>query len=408
MRQNRMKRVVSFVCAIVLVLGAFTVTGSLQVKTQAAKSLDQIQKELVELQKQRKSINSQISSLEKDKSKQKEYVKALQNSIDNTQKQINAYNSEISALNKEIDKDEKAITVLNGKITEKSQDIEGSFTLFKEHVRKSYMSENPSAIALVLGAESFGVFLSRMEMVSRISEKEKELLDELKKNKTDLEADKAELEAAKKSLEGSKSNLLSSKAELDKLKKQLSTDKSKAESILKDINTKQDDLEERNAEIKKLEAQAEKEIQRIIAEQAAKNGMQKYVGGKFGWPVPGYYSISSPYGNRKSGFHKGIDIAGSGINGKSIVASNAGKVIRVDNAEKTTYGKYLMIDHGGGYVTLYAHCSSISVSEGAIVAKGQTIAKVGNTGNSTGPHLHFEVRVNGSHTNPIPYLDGTK
>lgn len=124
--------------------------------------------------------------------------------------------------------------------------------------------------------------------------------------------------------------------------------------------------------------------------------------GKFTWPVPGYTSVSSYYGKRWGRMHKGIDISRSGIYGASIVAADSGTVT-VAGTSSSGYGKYIMIDHGNGYVTLYGHCSKLLVSKGQKVRKGQVIAKVGSTGRSTGPHLHFEIRKNGSHKNPLSY-----
>lgn len=122
--------------------------------------------------------------------------------------------------------------------------------------------------------------------------------------------------------------------------------------------------------------------------------------GRFTWPVPGCRSISSRYGYRWGRLHAGIDISGGGVYGKSIVAADSGTVISVKN-EPRGYGLNLVIAHNNGYTTRYAHCSKILVSVGQTVSKGQTIAKVGNTGRSTGPHLHFEIRKNGSPQNPM-------
>lgn len=124
--------------------------------------------------------------------------------------------------------------------------------------------------------------------------------------------------------------------------------------------------------------------------------------GKFAWPVPGVRSISSPYGMRWGKMHKGIDISTSGIRGRTIVAAAGGTVTAVSQTSGG-YGLYVIISHSGGYSTLYAHCDSVSVSQGQSVSKGQSIATVGNTGNSTGPHLHFEIRVNGNPKNPMNY-----
>ena len=128
------------------------------------------------------------------------------------------------------------------------------------------------------------------------------------------------------------------------------------------------------------------------------------------WPVPGFGTITSYYGWRwnKTDYHTGIDISGGGINGATIVAANSGRVAKVNTSyvPGKGYGIYVMIDHGGGKVSLYGHCSKILVSEGQSIVKGTPIAKVGSTGWSTGPHLHFEVRENGNHANPLAYLKG--
>jgi len=122
--------------------------------------------------------------------------------------------------------------------------------------------------------------------------------------------------------------------------------------------------------------------------------------GRFTWPLPGVNSISSYYGMRWGRLHSGIDISCSGVYGRTIVAADAGTVTSVKNSP-SGYGLHLIINHGNGYTTLYAHCSSIMVSAGQTVSKGQAIAKVGNSGRSTGPHLHFEIRVNGTAKNPM-------
>jgi murein DD-endopeptidase MepM/ murein hydrolase activator NlpD len=154
-------------------------------------------------------------------------------------------------------------------------------------------------------------------------------------------------------------------------------------------------------------AEAEAERQRLLAAAAAN------FTGELLWPVPEFFHISSQYGNRpnpfnraRTQFHSGIDIAGRGINGRDVVASNSGFVARAATGWNGGYGTMIIIDHGGGMRTLYAHLSALLVREGDHVHTGQVIGRVGSTGNSTGPHLHFEVQINGRHTNPMPFLQG--
>ena len=125
--------------------------------------------------------------------------------------------------------------------------------------------------------------------------------------------------------------------------------------------------------------------------------------GKLTWPVPFTKKITSPFGMRGKSMHSGIDIAANGVAGKDIVAAGSGTVESVSYSGKG-YGNHLIINHGNGIKTLYAHCQSISVKQGDKVKKGDVIAKVGTTGDSTGNHLHFEVRVNGTAQNPTKYV----
>ncbi|MBO5796885.1 MAG: peptidoglycan DD-metalloendopeptidase family protein [Clostridia bacterium] len=128
--------------------------------------------------------------------------------------------------------------------------------------------------------------------------------------------------------------------------------------------------------------------------------------GEFIWPLPSCRMVNSPFGYRWGKLHAGVDISGNGVNGKDIIASDGGVVKQVNaSGWGGGYGLYVIIDHGNGYNTVYAHCSAILVSAGQKITQGQVIAKVGNTGNSFGPHLHFEIRINGSAVDPMPYVD---
>ena len=128
--------------------------------------------------------------------------------------------------------------------------------------------------------------------------------------------------------------------------------------------------------------------------------------GTFIWPVPYTKRISSPYGSRWNSFHHGIDVSASGINGKALIACDGGTVIKANSTNNWGggWGYYVLIDHGNGYQTRYAHCSKVVVKVGQKVAQGELIAYVGNTGNSTGPHLHLEVLLNGKRVDPMPYI----
>ena len=171
------------------------------------------------------------------------------------------------------------------------------------------------------------------------------------------------------------------------------------QSILDESKVQIAELEKRYKEYEELD-------RRERAAAAAKmNKNAKYTGGDFAWPTPSCYIITSPFGNRfhrvlkKNRFHAGVDIGAS--YGANIVAANSGTVIV--SKFNSSYGNYIVVDHGGGIATLYAHGSQRLVSEGAKVNKGDVIMKVGNTGLSSGPHLHFEVIINGQNVDPMSY-----
>jgi murein DD-endopeptidase MepM/ murein hydrolase activator NlpD len=144
-------------------------------------------------------------------------------------------------------------------------------------------------------------------------------------------------------------------------------------------------------------------ISEAVDEVVIKGTKEGGTTGTFIWPMPYTHTLSSEYGWRWGRLHGGLDISDSGIYGQSIIAADGGTVTYA-GYDESGYGNYVMIDHGNGYTTLYGHCSSLAVSTGETVEQGQTVGYVGSTGNSTGPHLHFEIRVNGEQVDPLGYV----
>lgn len=346
-----------------------------------------------QLQKEAEALQAKVDSAKTEKAKQEAIKQKTTQEISITREKIAVLEEKIAALEEEIRRKEEEIDGLE-------ESIDQNYELFKKRMRAMYMSENTSMISLVLGARSFGDFLTTSEYLKRVAQHDQDLLDGLRRTLEDVEA-------AKKAVEEDRAELDSTKAELEGLKQQLDQKLSSTIAEIQSIDQMEKEFLADIAAKQKEMKETQDEIDRIYAEMEE---MEEFVGGTFMLPVPGYTYISSYYGWRFNGsdFHTGVDFTGANVNGKSVVASNAGTVTFTKSTyiPGVGYGKYIILDHGGGYSTLYAHLSSINVSVGDYVKKGQNIANVGSTGWSTGPHLHFEVRVNGKHTNPLPYLKG--
>lgn len=303
-------------------------------------------------------LSKKMAQLEKD-------IKELQKKVDNLNYLINQTAEEISSTEQRIQKKEKEMT-------------EREDTL-NERLKVMYKNGSVGFVDILLGSSSISEFVSNVEIIQKIYKNDMDVLDTLKKEHEELTEIKASLEEKKATLAAQKTDLAAEKTSLDAKKKEF------------------------EAEEDKLKAEADRLTAEII------NLMDKdspYVGGEFTWPCPASRYISSSFGNRLHPtlnvwkFHTGIDIGCSA--GKDIVAAASGKVIM--SQWYGGYGNCVMIDHGGGIVTLYGHASKLLVSKGQVVKQGQVIALVGSTGRSTGPHLHFEVRKNGQYIDPMSYF----
>lgn len=352
--------------------------------------LDSLQDKYNSLDQQLKDVANRIEALGQDKSKRLELQKQIQLQISLTQQQINL-------LNQKITETEQSIQEKEQQIKDKEAEIEENDDLLCQRLRAMQVSGTGSSFDVLFGSGSFSELLSHAVTVSRVAAHDKDLLTDLANEKQQIEDTKASIEQDKKSLE-------ESKLEVDQKKVELDRQSAQNQQLINEIQEDESALSSEQEALKKELAAVEAEITAIIQQNS---GDGEYVGGEFMWPLPGYSQITSYFGGREiegaQDNHTGIDISGSGVYGSDIVAANSGTVIAVRNYT-TGYGKHLIIDHGGGRTTVYAHTSEILVSEGQQVVQGQTIARVGSTGWSTGPHLHFEIRINGKAVNPLSYL----
>ncbi len=267
------------------------------------------------------------------------------------------------------------------------------YELFCQQVRSEEERGSLSYLSVLFKATSMADLLSRLEFVNEVAEYDKTLIASIQETRANIQEEKAAMEEHEK--------------QLDAQQNDLEVKLNETTALMEEYAADQKALEEIYAAEEKAAKEIASEIDRLIAESDVVPSNEGFI-----WPVNTSKKISSPLGGRVSpgGIgstnHKGVDICNVGYT-SSIFAVKSGKVILTNTSGwGGGYGNYVVIDHGGGLTTLYAHMSSVSVSEGQTVSQGTVIGITGNTGASTGPHLHYEVRINGVYQNPLDYLSG--
>lgn len=370
-----------------------------QEKNQTTQQINSMESQLDALKAEQKKITDKLNSVTGQKNEQIAIKESYQAQLNNVINQIYLLDEKMKLLEVKIKQSQEDIS-------QKKKEIDSSILQVRDRILESYKSGYSSPLSVVLGADSYYDSLVRTRVIKQISEHDQKLMEtlqvqrkQLEESQKNLEAEKAEYEADKEDCEANKAGLgeqiKKAQVEIENIAQleaeyanNLSASKKKAQEMESDI------------------ASAYKQLEALMSSSAT----SQYTGGLMGWPLPGYSTISSGYGWRFNGsdFHTGVDITGSGCMGAPIVAATEGKVIKTNYAYTPGrgYGMYVMLDHGGGITTLYGHMSAISVQEGQTVSRGQQIGSVGSTGWSTGAHLHFEVRKDGNHLNPMGYLQG--
>jgi len=347
---------------------------------------------LTEVQNQKKAVDKKISDLNKEKKSEEKKLQSIKQQKEQLEAAQRKEQQEYDGLVSQIDELKKSIEELDKSIEDSEKEYNEKVELLKTRLRVMYENSDFTYIDTLVQSKSVIDFFERLELMSTISKKDKEIIESIKQAKRDI--------AFKRQLAiGQKEQVQAKADETLKTINNLTASRASLDNQIKEIN----------ARLKKIEEEEDKLISQSNALVNQIKNLQKsgaYAGGSMTWPCPSSKTISSYYGNRlhpilkKYKMHTGIDI--SAKQGASIVAANKGTVIMA--GWQSGYGYTVVVDHGGGITTLYAHCSKILVSVGQNVKAGETIAKVGSTGMSTGPHLHFEVRKNGATTNPLNYV----
>ena len=361
-------------------------------------------------------INLPVSAVtQSDREDVNRKIEQTQNVLKNGKEKHNQLIQQVQAVNEEMAACQEEIRGLERQISEKQEEIsqeEKALELKKEEtgkqnhdleirLRTMYKNGDTGMMEVLLGSADISELISNIEIIQKIYTNDMAILNDLRIQYEVIEEQVEKLAGLKEQLEQQQDEQQRNEEDLSGKMKELQTLEIQ---VAEDNEALEAQLDELNKEAEKIT----EELQRKELIASTSSG-SSYGGGSMLWPVPEFTRLSSKYGYRfhpilhVNKMHTGLDISAS--SGKQILASADGTVIL--SSVKGGYGNCVMIDHGGGIVTLYGHCSKLLVSSGQKVARGQNVALVGSTGLSTGPHCHFEVRVNGSTTDPMNYLDLT-
>ena len=373
---------------ILCIVLAFVICSFSMLSFVYAEETTDLQTRQQELQNQIDDTNEELEGVQNELSENLEQVQKLDEKISNSQTQLDELNTKIAKLQTSIDEVEAKLKVAEEKYNRQQK-------ILDERLIAIYESSDTQYLDVILSSRSISDFLSNYFLITELATYDAELLE-------DMKAQKDEIELEKKKLDNNRQQLATIKENQTKTAKILENTKIVRENYISKLSDKEKELQSKIDEYNAQYAEVNAEILALVMD-----GIDtQYIGGELAWPVPGYTRISSKYGMRYhpilhiNKLHTGVDI--SAPLGSNFIAANDGIVTKA--GFNTAYGNMVIIDHGGGISTLYAHGSEILVQVGQTVKRGELVLKVGSTGYSTGPHAHFEVRINGVVTDPLPYI----
>lgn len=386
---KKWRSVIAIILIILLFLGM--VTSIVYSFTAYGASVSEMQDELDSIIAKRERLEKELVTIKEKKNAAMEEKAIIDEQVNGLNREAELLREVVAGLDEELESSRERLDAAESVLDDNTE-------LAKKRIRAMYELGETSYLSIILSSTSIHDFITRVELVKQMASYDQQVINDLRETKNTIET---ETKAIEDKTNEQKEALRALEDNIDTLEAK----QKRSNSLITKFNTQSEE------NIKAIEAadRAEEELQAEIRRELAQNGEETFVGGQFLWPISGYYSITSKFGMRTHPvtgiykLHTGVDISGSGINGKPILAANSGKVIKA--GYNTGYGNYVVIDHGGGYSTLYGHASRLNVSKGQTVSRGDVIAYVGSTGYSTGAHLHFEIIKDGEYTNPLSYFD---
>ena len=377
------KKIIVFIAIAILLFGIFNISYAENVSDLQAKK-DEIKQTLSE-------ANEELENLKIELTDNLEAISRLDLQIEEKEAELNETNEKLEILKQEVEE-----------VKERLKKVEESYNKQKDigtrRLVALYEMGETSYLDVLLNSKNIQDFISNYYLIGEIAEFDKDLLDTIEREKRQVKQISEELAVKQEDL----NNIQASQEKtLIALENARTIKNSYANSLTEEEKQLQDKINGYQSTLNALDSQ-------ILYLTVGEIGSD-YVGGVFLWPAPGYTTITSPFGTRVHPIlhtvrtHNGLDIGAP--YGANAVAANAGVV--TTSSYLSGYGNCVIIDHGGGICTLYAHGSQLIAKVGDHVDRGQVVMKVGSTGMSTGPHLHFGVTVNGKYVDPLPYLRGT-
>lgn len=406
--RKRVCRIIAFVLLAALILPQNKTTSYAGSNSNLTNDyIRQKEEEIKRIQQEKQAVQQGISD-----------AKALLKQLKAQQEDLFLYAAQVDALLLEL---EEKIETLGGQITIKEQEIEDTkaelaeaqelerqqYEAMKVRIRFMYEEGESYYLEMLFSSTGFADMLNKADYIEAITEYDRRKLEEYIMNEQLIAACQAELEAQQEALQAQKEGLQSEQATQEAIREQAQRDIAAKQASIDEENATLEqwnaELEAQTATMQALEAQIAAERKRL---EEMNKPVQTYDGGTFIWPCPSSKRVTSPFGWRKhpvyhyDRFHNGVDIGAK--SGSDILAAYNGTVVAA--AWNASMGNYIMINHGDGLYTIYMHCSKFYISQGQYVTRGQVIAAVGSTGVSTGPHLHFGVRLNGEYKDPLTYV----
>lgn len=407
------KKIISC-CVVFVVLWAVFVSGVWKQRASAvtmssitSDSIKQKEDQIEQARKEKENLQSGLSNLQNIKKELETQRTSLKNYVVQLDGNLQQIEQNIAELKQKIAVKEEEIAVAEVQLAEALEREENQRDAMVDHIRMVYETGTPQMLEMLLKSANFGDFLNKADYVEKVIAYDQQMWQDFKLVREYVELCKQELELEKEILDEAKAGVEEEQRNLEELIEQKNRDILNYETDIsnkeKAIREYEEEIEAEEEEIKTLEALIAEEKKRILASSGV---VLTYDGGAFKFPVASYTRVSDDYGMRihptlhVEKFHNGVDLASP--KGTAIYAAYDGVVVAATYSG--TMGNYVMIDHGDGLYTIYMHASALYVEKDDIVVRGETIAAVGSTGRSTGNHLHFSVRLNGTYMSPWNYI----